>query len=201
MKLAFMQLPALVVDQLLVERVADAVRHAPLHLPRHDHGVDQLAAVVHHDVAQDLHHRRLRHRPPPPSRARRWPCCRGRARSTPWPPAPAPSPAPPRRAAGSRAPPARRSPIIRDVVAAHAHGAVGELHVVAERRPGRARRSRSPSCAPPAPPRGTRFPPPRRRGWRTSPSPSRTRACRPSPRARRSTSTSSTSATICANAV
>ena len=54
------QLPFLAVHELLVERIADAVRHAALDLAFHDHWIDHPAAVVHHDVALDFDLRRLR---------------------------------------------------------------------------------------------------------------------------------------------
>ena len=47
------QLSLLVVLQLLVERVADALRHPAVDLALDDRGVDQGAAVVHHDVLVD----------------------------------------------------------------------------------------------------------------------------------------------------
>src|SRR3989442_5624828 len=52
-------LPIYAFYELLVERVADAVRHAALDLSFDDHWIDQFAAVVDHDVALDFHHRRL----------------------------------------------------------------------------------------------------------------------------------------------
>src|SRR5207244_4394965 len=54
------QLPFLVVHELLVERIADAMRHAAMDLAFHDHWIDHPAAVVHHDVALDFDLRRLR---------------------------------------------------------------------------------------------------------------------------------------------
>jgi hypothetical protein len=46
------QLPLIVVDHLLEERATDALGHAAVHLALHDHRVDDLAAVVRDDVAQ-----------------------------------------------------------------------------------------------------------------------------------------------------
>ena len=44
------QLPLLVEHQLLVERIADALRHAAMDLAGQDQRVDHRAAVVHHDI-------------------------------------------------------------------------------------------------------------------------------------------------------
>ena len=51
---AFSSCPSLVVDHPLVQRPADALRDAAVHLSLDDHRVDHVAAVVHHAVLQDL---------------------------------------------------------------------------------------------------------------------------------------------------
>src|SRR5205814_9164479 len=55
------QLTALVEVESLVERPADALRHAAMDLTLHDGGIDHDAAVVHHHVAHKAyapcHHR------------------------------------------------------------------------------------------------------------------------------------------------
>ena len=54
------QLALLVVDELLVKCVADAVRHAAVNLPLDDERIDDRPAIVRHQVPLDVHHRRLR---------------------------------------------------------------------------------------------------------------------------------------------
>ena len=79
-----------VVDHLLEESVADAVRHAAVDLALDDDRVDHGAAVVHRDVAEHVERRRCRRPPPPPRHGRRWStwtASRGRRR---WTRGPAP---------------------------------------------------------------------------------------------------------------
>ena len=45
--------PVVVEHELLVERVADALRDAAVDLAVEDQRIDHRAAVVHHDVFQD----------------------------------------------------------------------------------------------------------------------------------------------------
>ena len=68
--------PLVVVDDLLPERLADALRQAAVDLAVDQHRADDVAAVVDRDVAQQLRPRRSPGRPRPPRRARR----RGRSR-------------------------------------------------------------------------------------------------------------------------
>ena len=48
------ELAGLVVDHLLEEGAADALRDAAVHLPLDDHGIDDPPAVVGHDVSEQL---------------------------------------------------------------------------------------------------------------------------------------------------
>ena len=53
------RLPLLVVGNLFIERRADALRDAALHLPVDDHRVDHGAAVLGHHVVEQLGHAAL----------------------------------------------------------------------------------------------------------------------------------------------
>ena len=54
-QLAGDQLAVLVVDGLLVERLAQALHDAAVHLAIHEHRVDDVADIVHRHVAFDVH--------------------------------------------------------------------------------------------------------------------------------------------------
>ena len=70
-QLAGDELAVVVIDGLLPERLAEALRDAAVHLPVDDQRVDDVAAIVHRDVALDLDRRRCRGRLPSPRCARR----------------------------------------------------------------------------------------------------------------------------------
>ena len=73
---------ALVVDDLLEERVADALRDAAVHLAVGDHRIDDAAGVLADQIALDARRRRSRHRARQSRRGRRWSRCRAGRR---WP--------------------------------------------------------------------------------------------------------------------
>ena len=66
------QLALAVVDDVLEQPAAHPLGNAAVDLALDDHRVDDLAAVVGHDVAQQLARRRSRRPPRPAPRARRW---------------------------------------------------------------------------------------------------------------------------------
>ena len=70
-QLAGDKLAVVVIDGLLPQRLAEPLRDAAVHLPVDDQRIQDIAAIVHRDVAPDLNLRRYRDRYRSPRCARR----------------------------------------------------------------------------------------------------------------------------------